>query len=101
MTRPSSSTARARRAPDGVLGPEALVREEGRPLRGEAPEGPSDPRAKTSTREAWAGKGETFGGVDVEGNAREELYRRARTLGVKGASRMKRRELAREIAKKQ
>ncbi len=60
--------------------------------------GPSDPRAKSGGPGA---KGETFGGVDVEGHTKQELYERARKLGVKGASRMKKDELARAIAKKQ
>ena len=60
--------------------------------------GPSDPRAKSGGPEA---EGETFGGVDVEGNTRQELYQRARELGVKGAARMTKPELARAIAKKQ
>jgi cation transport regulator ChaB len=60
--------------------------------------GPSDPRAKSGGRNP---KGESFGGVDVLGNTRQELYERARKLGVKGASRLKKADLAREIAKKQ
>jgi cation transport regulator ChaB len=63
--------------------------------------GPSDPRAKRSQRAARAGKGETFGGVDVYGNTKEELYERARKLGVEGRSKMSKKELARAIAKKQ
>ena len=63
--------------------------------------GPSDPRAEKGGKEARKGKGETFGGVDVYGNTRQELYERARKLGVKGASKMNKEELAREIAKKQ
>ena len=58
--------------------------------------GPSDPRAKEGGANA---KAETFGGVDVEGNTREELYRRARELSVKGASKLNKAELAREIQK--
>ena len=53
--------------------------------------GPSDP----------PGSDKTYGGVDVVGNSRDELYQRARKLGVKGASRMKKAELAEAIAKKQ
>ena len=60
--------------------------------------GPSDPRAKSGGPRA---KGETFGGVDVEGHTKQELYERARKLGVQGASKMKKEELARAIAKKQ
>ncbi len=63
--------------------------------------GPSDPRATKSTREKIEGKGETFGGVDLYGHTREQLYERARRLGVRGASRMKKKDLARAIAKKQ
>lgn len=63
--------------------------------------GPSDPRSRKSTREKRQGKGETFGGVDVEGNSKRELYERARDLGIEGRSRMSKKELARAIAKKQ
>src|SRR5919201_2118803 len=50
--------------------------------------GPSDPRAARSGPAARRGEGKTFGGVDVLGNTRRTLYERARSLGVKGASRM-------------
>ena len=60
--------------------------------------GPSDPRAQSGGPDA---RGETFGGVDVEGHTKQELYDRARKLGVRGASRMRKDELARAIAKKQ
>ena len=63
--------------------------------------GPSDPRSKKSTAEARRGEGETFGGVDYEGHTKDELYERARKLGVPGRSRMTKRELARAIARKQ
>ncbi len=62
--------------------------------------GPSDAQAAKSTPESAKG-GKTHGGVDVRGNSRDELYQRARKLGVKGASRMKKAELADAIAKKQ
>ena len=62
--------------------------------------GPSDPQAAESGPEARRG-GKTYGGVDVVGHSRDELYQRARKLGVKGASRMKKAELAEAIAKKQ
>jgi cation transport regulator ChaB len=61
--------------------------------------GPSDPRAKHP--EARKNKGETFGGVDVLGSSRRELYERARALGVPGRSKMDKEELARAIARKQ
>jgi hypothetical protein len=63
--------------------------------------GPSDPRSKKSTAEKRAGKGETYGGVDAEGNTKQELYDRAKRLGIEGRSRMSKRELARAIAKAQ
>lgn len=63
--------------------------------------GPSDSRAKLSTAEKRQGKGETFGGVDVEGHSRQELLQRARALRIPGRSRMGKEELARAIAKKQ
>ena len=63
--------------------------------------GPSDPRATKSTAQKRRGVGETFGGVDYYGHTKQELYERARRLGVVGRSRMSKRELARAIAKKQ
>jgi cation transport regulator ChaB len=64
--------------------------------------GPSDPRSKQRSTDAKRrGRGETYGGVDAEGNTKEELYERAKRLGVEGRSRMSKRELARAIARKQ
>jgi hypothetical protein len=63
--------------------------------------GPSDPQAAKSGKAARAGKGETFGGVDVSGNTKQELYERARKLGIEGRSKMDKKELARAIARKQ
>jgi hypothetical protein len=63
--------------------------------------GPSDPQAAKSGKAARAGRAETFGGVDVQGNTKQELYERARKLGVAGRSRMDKKELARAIARKQ
>ena len=63
--------------------------------------GPSDPRSKKTTAQKRRGEGETFGGVDVEGNTKSELYERAARLGVEGRSRMSKRELARAIGRKQ
>jgi cation transport regulator ChaB len=63
--------------------------------------GPSDPQAAKGGKRARRSAGETFGGVDVLGNTREELYERARKLGVKGRSRMDKKELARAISRKQ
>jgi cation transport regulator ChaB len=63
--------------------------------------GPSDPRSKKTTAQKQRGEGETFGGVDVEGNTKQELYERAKRLEIEGRSKMSKRELARAIAKKQ
>lgn len=63
--------------------------------------GPSDPQAALSGKRARRGERETFGGVDVLGHTRQELYERARSLSVKGASRMSKQELARAIQRKQ
>src|SRR5829696_3451569 len=52
--------------------------------------GPSDPQAA-----------KTYTGVDAVGNTKEELYERAKKLGVKGRSRMSKAELAEAIGKKQ
>ena len=62
--------------------------------------GPSDPQAARSGKAARRG-GETFGGVDVLGNTKQELYERARKLGISGRSQMSKTELARAIARKQ
>ena len=63
--------------------------------------GPSDPRSKKTTAQKRRREGETFGGVDVEQNTKQELYERARRLGVEGRSTMSKRDLARAIARKQ
>ena len=63
--------------------------------------GPSDPRSRLGGERARRGEGETFGGVDYEGHTKQELYERARGLGVRGRSRMTKAELARAIARRQ
>jgi cation transport regulator ChaB len=63
--------------------------------------GPSDPRAKRGGAAARRGEGETFGGVDVEGNTKADLYERARNAGIKGRSNMDKQELARAIARRE
>jgi cation transport regulator ChaB len=68
-------------------------------LKGEP--GPSDDQAAQRGAAARDRPKETFGGVDVRGNTRAELYERARALGVEGRSRMDKRELARAIARAQ
>lgn len=63
--------------------------------------GPSDPQAAQGGREARDRPKETFGGVDVQGHTKDELLERARSLDVKGRSRMTKADLARAIARKQ
>ena len=63
--------------------------------------GPSDPQAAQGGRQARERPKQTFGGVDVEGNSKQELYERAKELGVEGRSRMTKRELAAAIARRQ
>ena len=63
--------------------------------------GPSDPQAAKSGEAAHKGSGKTFTGVDFYGNTKQELYERAKQLGVKGRSRMSKAELAEAIGKKQ
>ena len=61
--------------------------------------GPSDPQAAKSGAAARRG-GETFGGIDVMGSTKDELYERARKAGVEGRSKMSKEELARALARK-
>jgi ChaB protein/Rho termination factor-like protein len=64
--------------------------------------GPSDPRSKQrSTAAKRAGRGKTYGGVDVYGNTKAELYERAKRLDIEGRSKMSKEELAEAIARKQ
>jgi len=62
--------------------------------------GPSDDQAAKRGGAARRG-GRTAGGVDVRGHTREELYRRAKQLNVRGRSSMTKQELAEAIARKQ
>lgn len=64
--------------------------------------GPSDPQDKGRTRAARRdSRRKTYGGVDVNGHTKDELYERAKRLGVRGRSKMSKNELADAIAKKQ
>ena len=63
--------------------------------------GPSDPQAARGGADARRGDARTFGGVDVLGHTKQELYERARSLGVRGASRMTKEQLGEAIARKQ
>jgi cation transport regulator ChaB len=63
--------------------------------------GPSDPQAKKAGAAARRSTSPTYGGVDAEGNSRQELYERAKRLGVPGRSRMTKGELAKAISRRQ
>ena len=63
--------------------------------------GPSDPQAAKGGSEARKGTAKTYGGVDVVGNSKSELYERAKKLGIRGRSSMSKKELAEAISKKQ
>jgi cation transport regulator ChaB len=63
--------------------------------------GPSDPQAKKGGAAARRSTSPTYGGVDAEGNSKQELYERAKKLGVPGRSRMTKGELAKAISKRQ
>ncbi len=62
--------------------------------------GPSDPQAAKGAPEALENPSETFGGVDVEGSTKEQLYERAKQVDVQGRSAMSKEELARAVARK-
>jgi len=63
--------------------------------------GPSDPQAAQSAPASRTSPRRTAGGVDMLGNSKEELMERAKTLDVRGRSRMNKEELASAIASKQ
>ena len=63
--------------------------------------GPSDSQAAKGGKEARAGRGETFRGIDVEGNTKAELYERAKELDIEGRSGMSKHELAEAIGRRQ
>ena len=63
--------------------------------------GPSDPQARKRGAAARRSTSPTYGGVDAEGNSKQELYERAKKLGVPGRSRMTKGELAKAISRKQ
>ena len=63
--------------------------------------GPSDSQSRQSGRQARANPKETYGGVDAEGNTKQELYERAKDLDIGGRSNMSKQELAEAIARRQ
>jgi hypothetical protein len=66
-----------------------------------AKKGPSDAQAARRGPAARRSTTHTAGGVDVFGHTKEELYARAKRLGVEGRSRMTKQELGEAIARKQ
>jgi cation transport regulator ChaB len=62
--------------------------------------GPSDPQAKQRGAAARKRPKRTHGGVDAEGNTKQQLYERAKKAGVAGRSRMDKSELADALARK-
>jgi cation transport regulator ChaB len=64
---------------------------------------PKDDRGPSDDRAAYGreGGGRSAGGVDVRGHTRNELYERAKKLGIKGRSSMNKQELAEAIARHQ
>jgi cation transport regulator ChaB len=66
-----------------------------------AEKGPSDPQAAKGGKAARDGRRAGAGGVDVNGNSRQELLERAKRVGVKGRHRMTKLELGQAIARKQ
>jgi cation transport regulator ChaB len=63
--------------------------------------GPSDPQAAQGGRAARERPRKTYGGVDVAGSSKEELYERAKNLDIDGRSKMTKEELAEAIARRQ
>jgi hypothetical protein len=63
--------------------------------------GPSDPQSRQRVAAARNNPKPTHGGVDVEGNSKQDLYERAKALDIKGRSDMTKSELADAIARKQ
>ena len=63
--------------------------------------GPSDPQSKQSGAAAREHPKKTYGGVDAEGNTKDELYERAKKLDIEGRSNMTKDELAEAIARRQ
>jgi cation transport regulator ChaB len=61
--------------------------------------GPSDSQAARRGRAARLGRGETYGGVDVEGRTKRELVDLARRLNIPGRSHMTKDELGTAIAR--
>ena len=59
--------------------------------------GPSDTQAAQGGKAARNRPKQTSGGVDVQGNSKQELYDRAKKLGVEGRSNMTKEQLRRAV----
>ena len=56
--------------------------------------GPSDPQSARHDRAKQEHPSKTYGGVDLYGHTRKELYERAASLAIRGRSRMSKEQLA-------
>ena len=63
--------------------------------------GASDPRSTKSTAQARQGIGKTFGGIDYYGHTKKEFEERAKALGIKGYSRMRKEELVEAVSRRE
>ncbi len=63
--------------------------------------GPSDPESAATGDPAKHPNLKSFRGVDYYGHTKEELYERAKKLGIQGRSSMDKEELAEAIGRKQ
>jgi cation transport regulator ChaB len=66
-----------------------------------AKKGPSDPQAAKGGAAARRSRSKSYGGVDMKGHSKQELYQRAAKLDVQGRSRMTKDELADAVARKE
>src|SRR3954468_6380526 len=93
------SEERAHRTAWSAVKPAAQKRGDHWELKDEP--GPSDPQAAQGGAAARDRPRRTYGGVDVEGSTKQELYERARDLDIPGRSDMTKNELAEAIARRQ
>ena len=63
--------------------------------------GPSDPQAAQSGKAARDAPKETYGGIDVKGNTKAELYERAKQAGIPNRSSMSKHELAKALQRRE
>ena len=63
--------------------------------------GPSDPQAAQSGKAARDAPKETYGGIDVKGNTKAELYERSKKAGIPNRSSMSQHELATALQRRE